>query len=116
MESSPGKSSGKEKGSCQKGSCQESTGKESTCQEGFGKSQEVDNTWITRAACAGLPTEWFFPLKTNRNLFDGREICALCPVTQECLDYLVAMNIEFGIWGGKREFQRKRLLRDPPIM
>ena len=116
MGSSPGKSSGKEEGSYKEGSCKKGSCQESTCQEGFGKSQEVDNTWITRAACAGLPTEWFFPLKTNRNLFDGREICALCPVTQECLDYSVAMNIEFGIWGGKREFQRKRLLRDTPLL
>lgn len=39
-------------------------------------------------------------------------ICAACPVRDECLRYAVENEVEFGIWGGMTERQRRRAIRE----
>lgn len=38
-------------------------------------------------------------------------ICAECPVRDECLENAIAKNETFGIWGGKTEQQRDKLTK-----
>ncbi|MES8969273.1 WhiB family transcriptional regulator, partial [Cutibacterium acnes] len=36
-------------------------------------------------------------------------ICESCEVRQECLEYALANDERFGIWGGLSEMERRRL-------
>ena len=40
----------------------------------------------------------------------ARQICARCPVRQQCLDYAIGHGIVHGIWGGLVERDRRALL------
>jgi Transcription factor WhiB len=39
----------------------------------------------------------------------AREICALCPVAEDCLNYALENHEEFGIWGNTTERERRQL-------
>lgn len=41
----------------------------------------------------------------------AQEICAACPVQQDCLDYALTTVQKNGIWGGRSERQRRRMRR-----
>jgi WhiB family redox-sensing transcriptional regulator len=46
----------------------------------------------------------------------GSEMCirdSSCDVRQECLEYALAHDERFGIWGGLSERERRRLKRRP---
>lgn len=63
-----------------------------------------DDGFVAEAACRGLPTEWWFPtqgmnLVRTPTLRAAKELCATCPVKQECYEYGVA-TMSWGIWGG----------------
>lgn len=38
-------------------------------------------------------------------------ICKNCPVSVECLEYAMAHDERYGIWGGYTERERRRLKR-----
>lgn len=62
----------------------------------------------SRAACRGLPTELFYPGQgDDRTARAAREICAVCPIRAECLDYAIGNAERFGIWGGMTEHDRR---------
>jgi WhiB family redox-sensing transcriptional regulator len=67
--------------------------------------------WHKKGSCRGLPTEWWFPDdETAIPEKDGRDICNLCPVRQQCFDYGLKYE-KYGIWGGYRAFERKHIRR-----
>ena len=69
---------------------------------------EVDTTWMGRAACADHPADLFFPDQgENDTAQEAKAICATCPVRVSCLDYAVVTGQRFGIWGGLTEKQRR---------
>ena len=59
--------------------------------------------WQHRAACIGK-TELFFPRedenKNKRRSVAAKNICRLCIVKHQCLDYAIRTNELHGIWGG----------------
>lgn len=60
--------------------------------------------FVADAACRGLPTEWWFPTQgmnvvRTPSLVRAKELCAGCPVKQQCYEYGVASG-SWGIWGG----------------
>ena len=60
--------------------------------------------------CAQTDQSFFFPDKSdNSDAAIARSICALCMHKQECLDWAIATNEEFGIWGGASPRQRRRI-------
>ncbi len=70
--------------------------------------------WRARAACSGYPNAIFFPVSedTDQEAVDrARAICAVCPVSQACLEYALESNQRAGIWGGTTERERKSLRR-----
>jgi WhiB family redox-sensing transcriptional regulator len=66
--------------------------------------------WQDRALCAQTDPEAFFPEKGGSTR-EAKKICLGCEVRNECLDYALAHDERFGIWGGLSERERRRLKR-----
>jgi WhiB family transcriptional regulator, redox-sensing transcriptional regulator len=66
--------------------------------------------WQDRALCAQTDPEAFFPEKGGSTR-EAKKICLGCEVRAECLDYALAHDERFGIWGGLSERERRRLKR-----
>ena len=64
--------------------------------------------WQEQALCAQTDPEAFFPEKGGSTR-EAKKVCQSCPVRSECLDYALAMDERFGIWGGLSERERRRL-------
>ncbi len=45
------------------------------------------------------------------NIHQARAVCARCPVQEECLEYALKHNIEFGVWGGMSRKEREQIAR-----
>ena len=72
--------------------------------------QDADDLWQERALCAQTDPEAFFPEKGGSTR-EAKRICQGCEVRDECLDYALAHDERFGIWGGLSERERRRLKR-----
>ncbi|WNV74757.1 WhiB family transcriptional regulator [Geodermatophilus sp. DSM 44513] len=66
--------------------------------------------WQERALCAETDPEAFFPEKGGSTR-EAKKICTGCEVKAECLEYALANDERFGIWGGLSERERRRLRR-----
>lgn len=67
--------------------------------------------WMGDALCAQTDPEAFFPEKGGSTR-SAKRICGLCTVREECLEYAIANEERFGIWGGLSERERRRIVRD----
>ncbi|CAM2936656.1 Transcriptional regulator WhiB [Prescottella defluvii] len=70
----------------------------------------IEDQWQDRALCAQTDPEAFFPEKGGSTR-EAKRICLGCEVRGECLDYALANDERFGIWGGLSERERRRLKR-----
>lgn len=69
--------------------------------------------WVTRAHCrAGDPDLLFVRGAEQRGV--AASVCGRCPVADQCLADALDNRIEFGVWGGFTERQRRALLRAHP--
>jgi WhiB family redox-sensing transcriptional regulator len=67
--------------------------------------------WYDQAACLdGVDADAFFPDRGGSTR-TARRVCASCPVKTDCLDYALANDERFGVWGGLSERERRRLKR-----
>ena len=64
--------------------------------------------WQERALCAQTDPEAFFPEKGGSTR-EAKRVCMACEVRVECLDYALANDERFGIWGGLSERERRRV-------
>jgi WhiB family redox-sensing transcriptional regulator len=46
----------------------------------------------------------------------AKAVCTGCPVRTECLAYALDHRVEFGVWGGMTERERRALLRRRPTV
>ena len=76
---------------------------------GIGLESE-GQSWQERALCAETDPEAFFPEKGGSTR-EAKKICTGCEVKAECLEYALANDERFGIWGGLSERERRRLRR-----
>jgi WhiB family transcriptional regulator, redox-sensing transcriptional regulator len=74
----------------------------------IGEADEQE--WQERALCAQTDPEAFFPEKGGSTR-EAKRICSGCEVRAECLEYALAHDERFGIWGGLSERERRRLKR-----
>lgn len=69
------------------------------------------------AACRGYDPDIWFPTRGG-DVRPARDICAICPVIEECLTFALENSVRFGIWGGlsvleRRTVRKARGLRKP---
>ena len=64
--------------------------------------------WQTDSLCAQTDPEAFFPEKGGSTR-DAKKICTACEVKSQCLEYALANDERFGIWGGLSERERRKL-------
>lgn len=79
-----------------------------------GNGQEL--MWRNHALCRGLAAELFFPAgqictQGAAQARAAKAVCQACPVRAACLEFSLAANQEFGIWGGLTEEERRPLRR-----
>ena len=80
--------------------------------DAFGNDSELseEDQWQERALCAQTDPEAFFPEKGGSTR-EAKRICQGCEVKDMCLEYALANDERFGIWGGLSERERRRLKR-----
>jgi WhiB family redox-sensing transcriptional regulator len=64
--------------------------------------------WTMRAKCRGQEDDLFPEAAEQKRV---RLICGGCPVRSECLAEALDNRIEWGVWGGMTERERRQLLR-----
>lgn len=77
---------------------------------GTDAADDLALAWQDRALCAQTDPEAFFPEKGGSTR-EAKRVCASCEVRAECLEYALANDERFGIWGGMSERERRRLRR-----
>ncbi|NLZ98714.1 MAG: WhiB family transcriptional regulator [Micrococcus sp.] len=76
---------------------------------GFGDTADDGQlAWQADALCAQTDPEAFFPEKGGSTR-DAKKVCGACLVQEQCLEYALANDERFGIWGGMSERERRRL-------
>ena len=68
--------------------------------------------WPSMAACRSGDPDALFVQGAEQNV--AKRICRSCPVRYECLADALDNRIEFGVWGGMTERERRALLRRHP--
>ncbi|WP_108719025.1 WhiB family transcriptional regulator [Miniimonas sp. S16] len=77
---------------------------------------EVES-WTAAAACGGArrsvdPDAMFVRGAAQR---DARQVCFACVVRTTCLVEALEAGMEFGVWGGLTERERRAMVRAAPI-
>jgi WhiB family transcriptional regulator, redox-sensing transcriptional regulator len=74
--------------------------------------------WQRQGACRGMDSGFFFhpenergPARTNRER-RAKEICAACPVIEQCRRHALEVQEPYGVWGGLSEHERDAIVRD----
>lgn len=67
--------------------------------------------WTLNAKCRGM-ADALFP--EGKNQKRARAVCTGCPVRPQCLAEALDHRIEWGVWGGLTERERRQLLRQRP--
>jgi WhiB family transcriptional regulator, redox-sensing transcriptional regulator len=70
----------------------------------------VQDDWRQDAACKGADIDLFFAID-DEGIGHAKEICAVCPVRHECLEWALTNHQDDGIWGGFTEVERRRIRR-----
>jgi WhiB family transcriptional regulator, redox-sensing transcriptional regulator len=63
------------------------------------------------AACQDVDVEVFFSQDESLQQ-EALELCSACPVRRECLEHALYQGEQYGIWGGTREGERRRISRE----
>jgi WhiB family transcriptional regulator, redox-sensing transcriptional regulator len=68
--------------------------------------------WSAQAACRTTDPDELFVQGAAQNR--AKAVCTGCPVRTECLADALDNRVEFGVWGGMTERERRALLRARP--
>ncbi|MBU6213702.1 MAG: WhiB family transcriptional regulator [Actinomycetales bacterium] len=71
--------------------------------------------WRHDAACRDSDPELFFPIGNTgpalHQIEAAKQICRICPVISECLQWALDTGQEAGVWGGASEDERRMMRR-----
>ncbi len=70
------------------------------------------NDWAAKGACRTADPDMLFVQGAAQNR--AKSVCMSCSVRTECLADALDNRIEFGVWGGMTERERRALLRRRP--
>ena len=69
-------------------------------------------TWRAVGACLNADPDLFFPISSagpaEQQIVRAKVICAGCGVRRECLEFALAHDQVYGIWGGTTSQDRQR--------
>ncbi len=68
--------------------------------------------WVSQSACRNADPDELFVTGAAQNR--AKAVCMGCPVRTECLSDALDNRVEFGVWGGMTERERRALLRRRP--
>ena len=68
--------------------------------------------WASQAACQASSPDKLFVRGAEQN--KAKQVCGACPVRTECLAEALDNQIEWGVWGGMTERERRALLKRRP--
>jgi len=71
-----------------------------------------DRAWVAKALCRGTDPDALFVRGAKQR--EAAAICRHCPVKTECGAEALDNKVEFGVWGGMTERQRRALLKQHP--
>jgi WhiB family redox-sensing transcriptional regulator len=71
-----------------------------------------DTDWAAQASCRTTDPDTLFVQGAAQNR--AKAICVGCTVRTECLADALDNRVEFGVWGGMTERERRALLRRRP--
>lgn len=83
----------------------------------FGKDHThmtTSSEWTVHAACRTSDPDALFVQGAAQNR--AKLICSGCQVRTECLADALDNRVEFGVWGGMTERERRALLRRRPLV
>lgn len=66
--------------------------------------------WQAQALCAQTGADFFFP-EPGSSVREAKRICGMCEMRSACLEYALANDERFGVWGGLSEKERLSLRR-----
>lgn len=66
--------------------------------------------WTEQARCRGVDPDQFF-VRGAAQARQALKLCNRCTVKEQCLQYAVDNGIDFGVWGGLTERQRRAYQR-----
>jgi WhiB family redox-sensing transcriptional regulator len=75
-------------------------------------SNQNQQSWRADALCRDTDPDELFVRGAEQNR--AKVVCMGCPVRTECLAEALDNRIDFGIWGGMTERERRALLRRRP--
>ena len=71
--------------------------------------------WRNTAACRDEDPELHFPTGTSGpallQIAEAKTGCRRCPVVSDCLAWALDNGVDFGVWGGMSEDERRALKR-----
>lgn len=65
---------------------------------------------MSDAACRRLHPDLFFS-EEPEDMAKAKAFCMECPVRMECLEFAFRKGIEYGIFGGLKDTERRSLLK-----
>ncbi len=77
-------------------------------------AQGYDGHWTAHASCGqgDVPPDALFVEGAAQR--EARAVCLACPVRLDCLADALDARMDFGVWGGMTERERRALLRRRP--
>ncbi|MGZ6792984.1 MAG: WhiB family transcriptional regulator [Mycobacteriales bacterium] len=76
------------------------------------RASETLHDWTAQAACNTADPDELFVTGAAQNR--AKVVCQGCVVRTECLADALDNRVEFGVWGGMTERERRALLRRRP--
>ncbi|WP_046503818.1 MULTISPECIES: WhiB family transcriptional regulator [Streptomyces] len=74
------------------------------------RGAEHELSWQESALCAQTGPEFFFPAPGSSTR-EAKRLCGACEGREACLQYALANDERFGVWGGLSEKERQNLRR-----
>ena len=73
---------------------------------------ETLHDWTAQASCNTADPDELFVTGAAQNR--AKQVCMGCPVRTECLADALDNRVEFGVWGGMTERERRAVLKRRP--